>query len=110
MFPKKTATAYQIHIYDTSGDGKVNIVDYVAIHDYLLGLKPKPKKPMIQSQIIIGTQNGEITSNVIYDNGKIGLSTKIYADKATMGTVDVKGLSIDGRSVEPDENGFLKLV
>lgn len=105
----QTPTEYELYIYDVNGSGTITPADYVLIKNYLNG-STKPKKPMIQSQIIIGSINGEFTSNVLYNGGQIGLSSRIQAESATLGTVDVTGLSIGGRSVEADTNGFLKLI
>jgi hypothetical protein len=106
----RTASAYEIYIYDVNGDGSITSLDYVLIKNYLLGSSSRPKSPLIQAQIIIGTTSGEFTSNVLYNNGQIGLTTSILAETANLGVVDVEGLAISGQSVEVDSNGFLKLV
>ena len=106
----RTPTAYEKHIYDTNASGTITTIDYIAIKNYLLGQAAKPKKTMIKAQVIVGNVAGEITTNVLYNGSTVGLSSKLTADKATLGVVDVKGLSIDNKSVEPDGNGFLKLV
>ncbi|MFV0382319.1 MAG: dockerin type I repeat-containing protein [Breznakia sp.] len=104
-------TDYEIYIYDVNGDGKVTAADYVLVKNHLLNLSDKPKKPMIQAQIIIGKESGEFTSNVLYNKGEsIGLASKIIAGQADLGAVNVKGLAIDDKSVEVDEQGFLKLI
>ena len=106
----KIPTNYEKYIYDVNNDGSVNSLDYTIIRNYLDRTRPKPKDPQIQSMVQLGNNDGQIKSTTLYDNGKIGVETLIQADTIKTGNIDTQGLSIDGKSVEVDSNGFLKLV
>lgn len=106
----KTPTDYELYIYDTNGDGKINSLDYMQIKNYLEGNRDKPKSPMIKSRVQLGTNDGKVISTVIYGDNKMGVNTTIQADNVKTGTMELQGLSLEGRSIEVDSNGFLKIA
>ena len=100
-------TPYQLYIYDLNNDGTLDILDMIRIRNYLLGTEPKPIR-MIKTKIQIGTSNGEIRTTAIYGNEIQGASFVMKAERLIGTLADFSAISLDGKEIYVDENGFVK--
>lgn len=106
-------TPYDYHVYDFDNNGIISIGDLAVLKSYLLGNQPKPIK-YIKSRVSVGTQNGEVRTQVLYGaNDTIGATSVIQGEKITTKLGDFNALAaemilLNGRYLSVDANGFVK--
>ena len=108
----EVATAYDKFVYDFNGDGLLDVLDMAKLSRIVKGLDSNPNKK-IRSVITIGTTSGEIKTSTVAENGAVGKSFVMRADKLSGNLVNTKGFAtekmyLNGKEVTVDGSGYLK--
>lgn len=87
-----TQTAYDLAVYDVNNSGTLTTTDLTQIRAYVEGTGSiTPKK--IRSVIRIGTTSGEIKTSAVAQNGSVGKTSRMRADKLTGDLIDVESIA-----------------
>ena len=107
-----TQTSYDLFVYDLNNSGGLSITDLVQLRSFLNGTGSNPNK-LIRSVIRIGTNTGEIKTSAVAQNGAVGTTFSMRADKLSGNLVSTQAFAtqsmlLEGKEVTIDSNGFLK--